>query len=73
VRSPELPRSFKTPFVPLVPILGILSCLGLMAGLPKDTWIRLLVWLAIGLAIYFLYSRHHSRIGGDHPLPERGA
>ncbi len=72
VRQPDLPRAFKTPLVPLVPILGILSCFGLMASLPKDTWIRLIVWLAIGLAIYFLYSRHHSRIGGDNPLPERG-
>jgi APA family basic amino acid/polyamine antiporter len=63
VRSPEIPRSFKTPLVPLVPILGIISCFGLMAGLPKDTWIRLFIWLAIGLVIYFVYSRHHSLIG----------
>jgi basic amino acid/polyamine antiporter, APA family len=63
VRSPEIPRAFKTPLVPLVPILGIVSCFGLMAGLPKDTWIRLLIWLALGLVIYFVYSRHHSLIG----------
>ena len=63
VRSPEIPRAFKTPLVPLVPILGILSCLGLMAGLPGDTWIRLLIWLAIGFVIYFVYSRKHSLIG----------
>jgi APA family basic amino acid/polyamine antiporter len=63
VRSPEIPRAFKTPLVPLVPILGILSCFGLMAGLPKDTWIRLMIWLAIGFVIYFVYSRHHSLIG----------
>jgi APA family basic amino acid/polyamine antiporter len=61
--APEIPRSFKTPLVPLVPILGIISCFGLMAGLPKDTWIRLIIWLAIGLVIYFVYSRHHSLIG----------
>jgi APA family basic amino acid/polyamine antiporter len=48
--------------VPLVPILGILICGAQMAGLPKDTWIRLLVWMAIGVAIYFLYSRHHSKL-----------
>jgi APA family basic amino acid/polyamine antiporter len=64
VRSPELPRAFKTPAVPLVPILGIVSCLALMAALPKDTWIRLVVWLAIGLVIYFLYSRKHSKLRG---------
>jgi basic amino acid/polyamine antiporter, APA family len=63
VRSPEIPRAFKTPLVPLVPILGIVSCFGLMAGLPKDTWIRLIIWLALGLVIYFVYSRHHSLIG----------
>jgi basic amino acid/polyamine antiporter, APA family len=63
VRSPEIPRAFKTPLVPLVPILGILSCFGLMAGLPKDTWLRLIVWLVIGFAIYFLYSKKHSHIG----------
>ena len=62
-QHPEIHRPFKTPLVPLVPILGILSCLGLMAGLPFDTWIRLLVWLALGLAIYFLYGKSHSRAG----------
>jgi APA family basic amino acid/polyamine antiporter len=53
-------RPFRAPGVPLVPILGILCCLALMAGLPLDTWIRLIVWMAIGIAIYFAYSRHHS-------------
>ncbi len=46
--------------MPLVPILGILTCLGMMALLPVDTWLRLIIWLAIGLAIYFLYGRKHS-------------
>jgi APA family basic amino acid/polyamine antiporter len=63
VRSPEIPRAFKTPLVPLVPALGILSCFGLMAGLPKDTWLRLIVWLILGLVVYFAYSRSHSLIG----------
>ena len=63
VRSPEIPRAFKTPLVPLVPILGILSCLGLMAGLPGDTWLRLIIWLVIGLVVYFAYSKSHSHIG----------
>jgi APA family basic amino acid/polyamine antiporter len=48
--------------VPLVPILGILICGYMMYGLPTDTWIRLIVWMALGLAIYFLYGRHHSKL-----------
>ncbi len=61
-KEPNLPRPFKTPLVPAVPILGILiSCL-LMASLPFDTWLRLIVWLIIGLGIYFGYGRHHSRV-----------
>jgi basic amino acid/polyamine antiporter, APA family len=59
---PELPRPFRTPMVPLVPILGIFVCAGMMVFLPGDTWIRLAVWMALGLAIYFLYGRHHSRV-----------
>ena len=61
--QPDVPRPFRTPLVPLVPILGILICFGLMAFLPLDTWIRLLVWLALGLAIYFFYGKSHSKIG----------
>ncbi len=59
-KRPDLERPFRTPLVPLVPILGILCCFGLMLTLPGDTWIRLVVWLIIGLAIYFGYSRKHS-------------
>ena len=62
-RRPELPRPFRTPLVPLVPALGILICGYLMWGLPSDTWLRLIVWLILGLAIYFLYGRTHSRVG----------
>ena len=47
----------------VVPILGILICGYMMVGLPKDTWIRLIVWMAFGLLIYFLYGMRHSRIG----------
>lgn len=61
-RQPNLHRPFRTPLVPLVPILSILICGYMMYGLPSDTWIRLFVWLAIGLAIYFLYGRHNSRV-----------
>ena len=71
-KQPDLPRPFRTPLVPIVPILGILICFGLMAFLPGDTWIRLLVWLAIGLAIYFLYGRHNSKIGGTRTEPALG-
>jgi len=59
-KRPDLDRPFRTPLVPLVPILGMLSCFGLMATLPADTWLRLLVWLLIGFVIYFTYGRKHS-------------
>ncbi|MBI1808560.1 MAG: amino acid permease [Gemmatimonadetes bacterium] len=62
-RSPELHRPFKTPMVPLVPILGIGVCGFMMSFLPSTTWLRLIIWMAIGLAIYFFYGRHHSRLG----------
>jgi basic amino acid/polyamine antiporter, APA family len=60
--EPGTPRPFRTPWVPWLPILGILSCLGLLAGLGEYTWIRLGIWIAIGLAIYFLYGRFRSRL-----------
>ncbi len=61
-KQPELPRPFKTPLVPLVPILGMIISFALMAALPLDTWLRMIIWLAIGLFIYFGYGRHHSRV-----------
>ncbi|HEY6091405.1 MAG TPA: amino acid permease [Gemmatimonadales bacterium] len=61
-KRPDLDRPFRTPWVPVVPILGVVCCLGLMATLPSDTWIRLIVWLLIGFTIYFGYSRHHSHL-----------
>jgi APA family basic amino acid/polyamine antiporter len=63
-RSPEVHRPFRTPWVPLVPIVSVGSCLMLMLGLPGDTWIRLAVWLAMGLTIYFGYGRRHSVLAG---------
>lgn len=63
--QPDLPRAFKTPLVPLVPILGIVSCLAMMIALPGDTWLRLIIWLAIGFAIYFGYSIKNSKL--NHP------
>jgi APA family basic amino acid/polyamine antiporter len=59
---PELPRPFRTPLVPFVPILGIAANLFLMAGLGIDNWLRLIIWLFIGFAVYFGYSRHHSKL-----------
>jgi APA family basic amino acid/polyamine antiporter len=60
---PEVHRPFRAPFGPVVPILGILSCLILMFSLPAANWVRLAVWLVIGLIIYFAYGRKHSRVG----------
>jgi len=59
---PELPRPFRTPLVPIVPILGILANAYLIYHLGLSNWLRLFIWLAIGLAIYFGYSRHHSNL-----------
>jgi APA family basic amino acid/polyamine antiporter len=57
---PEAKRPFRAPLVPLVPVLGIVICLLLMFSLPVGNWYRLIIWLVIGLAIYFFYGRHHS-------------
>ena len=62
VKRPDLHRPFKAPLVPLTPILGIGISLGLMASLPWSTWLRLIVWLILGMAIYFGYGRSHSRL-----------
>ena len=59
-REAGLTRAFRTPLSPAIPVLGILSCFTLMASLDILTWIRLVVWMAIGLVIYFLYGRFHS-------------
>jgi APA family basic amino acid/polyamine antiporter len=60
--DPDRPRPFRTPLVPVVPGLGIAACLFLMYGLPVDTWARLIIWMLLGLAIYFLYGRRHSKV-----------
>ncbi|MFC5748760.1 amino acid permease [Actinomadura rugatobispora] len=60
---PDLHRAFRTPLVPLVPALSVLACLFVMLNLPVETWLRFLVWMAIGFLIYFAYGRRKSRLG----------
>lgn len=60
VKDPHRARSFKVPLSPLTPLLGVLACIFLMTGLPAVTWIRFIVWLLIGLVVYFTYSIRHS-------------
>ncbi|MFF4210269.1 amino acid permease [Streptomyces sp. NPDC001796] len=60
---PDLPRAFRTPFVPAVPILSVCASLWLMLNLPAETWLRFAIWLVIGFVVYFLYGRSHSRVG----------
>ncbi|HMJ66071.1 MAG TPA: amino acid permease, partial [Candidatus Binatia bacterium] len=60
--DPDIPRPFRTPAFWLVCPLGALFCFALMAGLPRDTWARLIVWMIVGLVIYFAYSRRHSKV-----------
>ena len=66
---PEVSRPFRTPFSPVVPLLGIVFCLYLMLSLPAVTWWRFVIWLGIGLVIYFTYSRRHSLL--EAPQPRR--
>jgi APA family basic amino acid/polyamine antiporter len=63
--NPDVKRPFRTPLVPLVPILGMLSNFGMMCALGWENWLRLFVWLLIGLVIYFTYGRHHSVLAGN--------
>lgn len=64
-REPDRPRAFKTPFVPYIPLLGIGSCIYLMLGLPWITWWRFMIWLCVGMVIYFFYGFHKSKIRND--------
>jgi APA family basic amino acid/polyamine antiporter len=66
--EPDVVRPFKTPGMPWVPAFGTLICLYLMSGLPLRTWIRLFVWLAIGLAIYFGYGRFRAAALRKQPM-----
>lgn len=60
---PDLPRGFRVPLVPFVPILAVLSCLWLMVNLSVETWLRFVVWMLLGLVMYFAYGRRHSLVG----------
>jgi APA family basic amino acid/polyamine antiporter len=68
--EPDTPRPFRTPGMPWVPIVGTLICIYLMSGLPLPTWIRLFVWLAVGLAIYLSYGRFHAAAARSRALEE---
>ena len=61
-KRPDLERPFKTPWVPFVPILSALVAFGLMAGLPWHTWRRLMIWMALGVVVYFVYGYRHSTL-----------
>lgn len=62
--QPNAPRGFRTPWVPWIPAAGFLCCVGMMLFLPADTWIRLVIWMVIGLDIYSFYGVSHSKVGG---------
>jgi APA family basic amino acid/polyamine antiporter len=63
--KPEVHRPFKTPWVPFVPIAGAVICFIQMAALPLDTWLRLIIWMALGFVIYFFYGVKHSKVRSD--------
>ena len=67
--KPDYPRPFRLPFMPVVPILGTLACLGLMWQLPQLTWIRFVLWTFIGIVIYLVYGLKHSRLSVEAPTP----
>jgi basic amino acid/polyamine antiporter, APA family len=70
--QPDLERGFRVPFVPVFPLIGSALCIYLMSRLELVTWLRFLGWLLLGLVIYFLYGRHHSRLQrGEGPDEER--
>jgi APA family basic amino acid/polyamine antiporter len=65
--NPDAERPFKVPFMPVTPILGIVTCLILMLSLPWENWARLVIWLGIGFAIYFSYGVRHSALARQLP------
>ncbi|MFJ9899840.1 amino acid permease [Streptomyces sp. NPDC091280] len=78
-KRPDLPRAFRTPLVPALPIVSVLASLWLMLNLPAETWLRFAIWMAIGFVVYYFYGRTHSRLGqeqaaqaGGTPRPPAG-
>ncbi|WP_315971830.1 amino acid permease C-terminal domain-containing protein, partial [Lactiplantibacillus plantarum] len=69
--QPDLRRPFKTPWVPFVPIMSIICCVFLLINLKPVTWIRFVVWLAIGMVVYFGYSVKHSQLKTDTATDEK--
>ncbi|CAM5529050.1 Amino acid permease OS=Streptomyces tendae OX=1932 GN=GUR47_31895 PE=4 SV=1 [Streptomyces tendae] len=66
---PDLPRAFRTPLVPVLPIVSVAASLWLMLNLPAETWVRFGIWMAIGFVVYFLYGRTHSRLARGEEAP----
>jgi APA family basic amino acid/polyamine antiporter len=66
---PDLPRAFRTPLVPLVPVLAVLACVWLMINLSVETWLRFVIWMLLGLVVYLLYGRTHSRLANAEKNP----
>ncbi len=66
--DPNIPRAFRTPWVPFVPVAGIVICFAMMISLPLDTWLRLAIWMAIGLILYYTYGKKHSIIRNEHKV-----
>ncbi|MEW5677449.1 amino acid permease [Flavobacterium enshiense] len=64
-KMPDAPRSFKTPLVPFVPIAGILVCVYLMYSLPQESWIRLILWMALGVVVYFSFGKKNSKLNNE--------
>ena len=63
--QPDLPRAFKTPLVPLIPILGVAACLFMMLFLPLDTWLRLIIWMLVGIDVYLVYGTKNSKLAKE--------
>lgn len=66
---PDLERSFRTPWVPALPIVSVLASLWLMLNLPAETWLRFGIWMVIGFVVYFFYGRTHSRLARSQEAP----